>query len=831
MRALILTDGETNGVTHAGHATARNAANICFALGWVPQFLRATDDNPSISNLNTDIAAGHIDLVIIPRYIGISSTELSRFLDGSVNAPVFVFDNTVNNATVKGTSGWYDAATTWVTGEITKTSTPFTTVTRRQNIDGGLVLPAAMNPLMTGISDSASIVAWEYTDGTNWVFYANGGGTPAKTIGLFLIQAAIDKGLLAKPTKKAPWFLDVDHSNDCGDSAQWGGCGGWQENPLLISELYGTLRTMGGVVRTGIEAQFVLGGDDNAYAGDIPNGFPATAYDPVRDAAVYTSLMAYGDITGDQLPYHNHADPLTLGNADLDPILNQQTKGFIDRVSVGDTLEAMSIKGLEAGYEYGHFAGNQVGSNFWKLASPEATLEANPYGDYVQSGYGIQVGRLGAVGTSWPANSINPTPQQIGFHFASQLVRYRSISMIESTDPRSRTQQFVNITGISTGGGTTTITTDAPHTNYAGAQVYLKDTLLNLDGWHTVTASTELTFDIVITASGTTPNGQATNFSRSIDQEFAQWMASINSGMATITHSWNWEDVEWRANNLGGAPQTDSRAQMNITPSRWGLQMMYNYCIACPDTTDFAADTANYFAFTEVPKVPDYIGRDWTLTDDPFSQTMGTLNRSSRNTAAFTALANQSVTAAGVRGNCPTEDNIGVVVHLYEAVANGDTGDGFGPTGPLLYTAPEVVLGPLSGGLTSQEQAADYALTEGVTYIAVFAKGPLLSSGGSPVIVNYQGAVTPGSSNLSWNKAFSDPYDSDLSANKLNNQDYQVGFKVESTLITGISGRAMKAFKQMLGAATTAQPNYKNRTESGGSSSGGKHSSPFTKVK
>lgn len=591
MRALILTDGEANGSPNAGDAGPRIASNLCFALGITPNFQRATADYPTVAGLNGDIQAGTFDLVIIPKYAGVSDSRYSRLVDGSVNAPVFVLQ-TQNAGGIQGVDGYYDASTIFTTAKLSRTGQAFAVHARRYNLDTSLVLPEKSEPIISSLTEGDDVVsAWAYTNGTNWVFCGAGQNNFGRNFILPLFQKAIDVGAMQKPVSRVPFFLDIDHGNDAGRVEAEGGIGGWQENPEALKWVSDAVYAVGGSLRTSIEAEWSDGSKTNADAAN------SLSYDPAKEARLYDVLreaQLRGSFT--IMPYHNHRDPLTTSvSSELSPINSQETKSRIDTVCIEDTLVEISRRGLSVDWEYGHFAGNQVGSNFWELASPEQSSMADPDGASKKIGYGCQVGRLGAVNTSWPIDTINPSPAQVGFHFASQEVRYRSISMVESSDPRTRTQYTVDITAITPGASSTVITTDDPHTQYVGSACYISGTSTNLDGWHTASAVTPNTITVDVVANGTTPAGTVTELAASVYQEFASWMQCLNTGQVQITHGWNWEDVEWRNQNLSSAPTTDSAGQMNVTPARACFLFMKNYCEATPDVSDFLPPISRYF--------------------------------------------------------------------------------------------------------------------------------------------------------------------------------------------------------------------------------------------
>lgn len=182
--------------------------------------------------------------------------------------------------------------------------------------------------------------------------------------------------------------------------------------------------------------------------------------------------------------------------------------------------------------------------------------------------------------------------------------------------------------------------------------------------------------------------------------------------------------------------------------------------------------------------MPDYIGNDWTSNvDDATQRNIGAGNTGSiRNTKAYTAGANERIGMVGVRGISPDANPVGVDIHLYEAVQNADTGTGWGPTGNSLASWSDLVLPGSGDSVSYAETSAAYSLTEGTTYMLIATKGAT-GTAGAPKIVNVIGATSAGPDNIYWEKTTGNsiPTYGDLSTNKLNQIDLQMGALIEAT--------------------------------------------------
>lgn len=605
MKALILTDlgaSATNQNPGAGDANSKVIANALWACDIPSQFIACVNaDQPRVVDINQMVDDGVIDMVFIGRYVGVAGPSYSRFIDGSINCPVFVMGVASFGTEVKGTlANPADASDTWSINNIAATSNTMVVVGRR-HLERNVIAPEEVTTLVTGVYDGdgtagTPLFMWQYTPdntattsnkgGPNYVFQAAALSNQTYPVHLML-QKAFLAGCISAAPRAAPFIINMDHCNDAGEPAAAGGIGGWQENPAPLLPLAQVFRDWNSAAVYGSIEQVWEDGEEGTTTGALAANLVAAS-----DVIKYSALHNHS---------YRHLSQITGGAAAGNPFNNQQTKTFID-LHYNETRQSITNIGLTVDNTFGHFANNAVSSNLWDLATTDTTIAADPLETTPKAGYGMRMGRLGSITESWPTNILFPSTSVIAAHWLSESMCQRSIELVQSSDAGATSNNTSATTTITTGTNPQ-FTTGTAHGAIVGALVYLAGmtTTPDITGWWTIDTIVDAeNFTIDMTAAQitvvTSPVGTTTNFAKSVNAITARMMQGMNSGLATYLHAEDYEDVPWRFANLGTTPSTTSGGVLNLSFGIEASGFMGSYCDACGDFAQFGADVLNYLA-------------------------------------------------------------------------------------------------------------------------------------------------------------------------------------------------------------------------------------------
>ena len=430
MRALILYVPGSTGGNDPGDDGPRDAANMCASMGIKPVFfpgIKTGTTGWDAADLDKVIAACGIDLVINPtnttagtdgRYaaLNISAGQLAN------NIPVFLLS--VNHSSSTYISGvevtQIGAAGDYVKATIASTGGTIYTAGKRWTLKTATG-SEVITPLVYDEATPANVSAFKYSpDGTTWV-YADGINLSGVNLLHLLVQEAINDGVLAKPPKKSPVFLNIDHLNSPGDTYTDGTDPDDTMGSIRQPEI---IATMGEMLRQG---------NGVCYA-SIEQGFA-----PLHTAALTANFAEYSDVFK-YIACHDHnvgaASDLVDGTylnggagAAGVALSSQETKAAI-AASYASTAAIITGLGLTVNADLAHFAGDAVGPNFFELAQSATMLTADPTDTTAQAGYGFKMARIATTynqGTAYPVTSKND-------HWLRAKTKFRGIVCLRGVD-------------------------------------------------------------------------------------------------------------------------------------------------------------------------------------------------------------------------------------------------------------------------------------------------------------------------------------------------------------------------------------------------------------
>lgn len=233
-----------------------------------------------------------------------------------------------------------------------------------------LATSAATEPSGTGGAAQAAIgkvIAWSQATGGASKLYCSSHRPSSHAYLPFLIQHAIDDGLLTSTPRKAPIVVDLDHIN-----------GKYASLDLTVIPKIASYVPAGGVVWAGIFNA------DNAYFLNM-------------SADVKAQLQHY---SGSPFKYcwHDHTlNPLINDNTDVDGHSTDYSKTVLSNLYAADKA-LWESHGLVFHEENAYY---NCGSNSWEentleLFSPDISYTSSPGNDNTQAGYGFVAFRGGS---------------------------------------------------------------------------------------------------------------------------------------------------------------------------------------------------------------------------------------------------------------------------------------------------------------------------------------------------------------------------------------------------------------------------------------------------
>ena len=416
MKALVLWDSWYG---EAGNYRIAHAVNALHGMQIETQLRLMDSVSPTVADMNAYIVAGDFDIVVISAISSSNRPTVARFIDGSLNCPVFCLGVFTNNADIKGVSASTGAA--FAEAQFTANAGQLFTNSYSFTLDAGVSAPAETTSLVDLVS-AARTIAWKYTPDAsigNYVYYT----ALQDRNGLLnlLVQEAINDGKIsASDVSRAPLLLGIDHINAGGLFATGGGTelGGFQFQPDKIAVLGALLRANKGVCYTDVEQKWV---NDN---GTAPNSGTTTG-------ELLANLQEY-DNEFKKCATHDHLNFYTTTTT---PWIASRTKTFMDNTYQA-TKTAIEGIGLTVDTTMATFAGNLVGVNWWELGSPDVSHTSSKDDLTVQAGYGFKFARTAPESqNSWPKGFIPSSTSAVPMmHWLRSKAQFRGITILSGRD-------------------------------------------------------------------------------------------------------------------------------------------------------------------------------------------------------------------------------------------------------------------------------------------------------------------------------------------------------------------------------------------------------------